>query len=91
MIIQVNEGCTSYATYIDAIYLEGTQEGEGLTQQLRKKLSDLIYLLPDEYLIDIIRDLAKNYGRYRDLGYCEQCGDYSSEYILDTEEVFCND
>lgn len=79
MKLEYTDGCVCTSLTVDNIQtidmkIEDLQD---VICKLVKRESDIAVLQ------DLFTDLMESQGTYKDLGHCEQCGDFISEYTLE--------
>ena len=79
MKLQVTEGCTAFSYEVD------DKEWVDLThEECKETLLKLIESCDDcRNLKHVFIDLMQDLGEFKDLGTCDQCGDYVTRYTLE--------
>jgi hypothetical protein len=85
MKLVYEEGCMGYETSIDDVHIiAADDEEEASLDVVKKVLNTLVNKCENRgTLQDIFISMLLDMGEYEDLGYCEQCGSYSSKYTIE--------
>lgn len=79
MKIQHTDGCTC-----DSLTINDVETVDMPIEQIKKCLGKLIDRISDiSTLQQILISIVDSEGDYKDLGQCEECGDFITEYTLE--------
>lgn len=79
MKLEYTDGCVCTSLTVD-----GVQTVDMKTEDLQDVIYKLVKRETDIAVLQgLFTDLMESQGTYKDLGHCEQCGDYISEFTLE--------
>lgn len=81
MKLEYTDGCICTSLSVD-----GVETIDMKTEDLQAVICKLVKREDDiSVLQDLFTSLMYSQGEYKDLGHCEQCGDFISNYTLEIE------
>lgn len=81
MKLEYTDGCICTSLSVD-----GVETIDMKTEDLQAVICKLVKREDDiSVLQDLFTSLMSSQGEYKDLGQCEQCGDFISEYTLEID------
>lgn len=81
MKLEYTDGCICTSLSVD-----GVETIDMKTEDLQTVICKLVKREDDiAVLQDLFTSLMYSQGEYKDLGHCEQCGDFISNYTLEIE------
>lgn len=79
MKLEYTEGCICYGLDVD-----GKPFNNFDVEEKRKILDKLIDAILMDYMMqDVVIELLHQYGEYKHIGHCDECGDNISSFTLD--------
>ena len=79
MKLEYTEGCVCYGLDVD-----GKPFKDFDVEEKRKILDKLIDAILMDYMMqDVVIELLHQYGEYKHIGHCDECGDNISSFTLD--------